>query len=77
LTVVSTTVSSGGGSGITGKRKKEHNIFQMTKAWTVVLKQRTAPVHYSKISATATYHRPRVTSQLATLLFLFYHIQAA
>jgi len=68
-------VSSGGGSGITGK--KEHNIFQMTKAWTVVLKYRTAPVHYSKISATASYHRPRVTAQLATLLFLFYHIQAA
>jgi hypothetical protein len=73
--MVLTMVSSGGGSGITGK--KEHNIFQMTKVWTVVLKYRTTPVHYSKISATASYHRPRVTAQLPTLLFLVYHIQTA
>jgi len=42
-TLVLTMVSSGGGSGITGK--KEHNIFQMTKAQTVFLKYRTAPVY--------------------------------
>jgi len=57
--------------------KKEHNIFQMTKARMVVLKHRTAPEHYIKISATASYHRQRVTAQLAMLLFLFYNIQAA
>jgi hypothetical protein len=41
--VVSTTVSSGAGSGITGK--KEHNILQTTKAWMIVLKHTTDPVN--------------------------------
>jgi hypothetical protein len=46
----------------------------MTMARAVVLKHRTAAVHYSKISATGSYHSPRVTAQLATLLLLFCHM---
>jgi hypothetical protein len=59
------------------RKIKIKKIFQMTKAWAVVLKHKTAPVHYSKISATASYHRPRAAAQLATMLLLFCHKQAA